>query len=278
MGNASTSNVPMGLQITKIKLTELTPDPNQPRKYFNPAKLEELKESISSIGITNPLLYRIDGDKKIIVSGECRYRVAEMLGLTELPAIEVTGEYQSIALAENIQRNSLLPMEEASAIQVLMASTGLKQEEVAKKLGKSPSTISEMLKPTDLPQDMQDAALTSVLWSRNKLLKLAKIKDKKKQEAEFAKMRDTIRKKEAAKTGTEGQKNIDPRKLKAPQPTSKAEKRIIALKAHVIKVHERVNKILDQTLDKKAKQSVEPELKAIIDAIQLFLSKDSSSK
>ncbi|MCQ4862528.1 ParB/RepB/Spo0J family partition protein, partial [Desulfovibrio desulfuricans] len=111
-------------------------------------------------GIITPILYRVDGDKKVIVSGERRYKAASELGLEELPAQLVSGDYRVIALTENLQRNSLLPMEEARAIQDIINASGLAQQGVAVQLGKAESTISEILKLNSLPSGIQEAAIT----------------------------------------------------------------------------------------------------------------------
>jgi len=170
------NTVGVSSKIEMLKISEILPDSNQPRRYFDKQQLEELKGSISANGIITPILYRVDGDKKIIVSGERRYKAVSELGLEELPAQFVSGNYRVIALTENLQRNSLLPMEEARAIQDIINASGLAQQTVAAQLGKAESTISEILKLNSLPSGIQEAAITSPLWSRNKLLKLSKLK------------------------------------------------------------------------------------------------------
>ena len=190
--------------VSMIELAELSPDPEQPRDHFDEDEMDALEASIKVGGIITPLLYRIDGDKKIIVSGERRYKAATALKLPEVPAQLVLRDYQLVALFENIQRNSLTAMEEAIGLSRL-EEAGMSRPELMKKFGKAESTISEILKPAELPEDIRKEALSSAFWSRNKLLKLAKTQDKDKKKGEnnllpeFGKMKAAVDKKKFAK-------------------------------------------------------------------------------
>jgi ParB family chromosome partitioning protein len=164
-------------EIEYIPLEELSADPDQPRKYFDPDRLDELKKSIQENGILDPLWYRKDDQgNKIIVSGEYRYRAAMELKLSTVPTRLVLRDHAFIAIAENLTRNGLIPMEKARAIKSLITDT-FNQADVAKKLGLAESSISEIIKPTDLPENIQQEALTSAFWSNNILLKLARKND-----------------------------------------------------------------------------------------------------
>lgn len=260
--------------ITIVKMDELETDPSQPRHYFDTEKQKELCESIRESGVITPLLYREDGERKIIVAGERRYRAARDTGLNEVPAQLVTGDYQTVALAENMQRNSLLPMEEALAIKKILDTSGLQQEDVAQKLGKAPSTLSEMLKPSDLPQEIQDAALASSLWSRNKLLRLAKTKDKQAQSKLFQTMRENIAKKEqransqAANQEGATQEATDAHILSVSPKTKKS---VVGFKNDVAKLRGRVQKHLSMKANDAMKREVEQELRDLVADIQSFL-------
>jgi len=264
---------PVGVssKIEMLKISEISPDNNQPRRYFDKQQLEELKGSISVNGIITPILYRVDGDKKVIVSGERRYKAASELGLEELPAQLVSGDYRVIALTENLQRNSLLPMEEARAIQDIINASGLAQQGVAVQLGKAESTISEILKLNSLPSGIQDAAITSPLWSRNKLLKLSKLKDDK-QQAEFKKMLEAIEKKEAAKksldsnSGEAGQKPTAQPENKIP----KIDRRLTAFKGHIQKLRDRIKKDVEKIKDARFRDGIEKEIRALLDEVSAY--------
>lgn len=263
---------PVGVssKIEMLKISEILPDSNQPRRYFDKQQLEELKGSISANGIITPILYRVDGDKKVIVSGERRYKAASELGLEELPAQFVSGNYRVIALTENLQRNSLLPMEEARAIQDIINASGLAQQDVAVQLGKAESTISEILKLNSLPSGIQEAAITSPLWSRNKLLKLSKLKDDK-QQAEFKKMIEAIEKKEAAKNSRDSSSGEAGQKPTAQPPNmSQMDRRLNVFKGHIQKLRDRIKKDVEKITDARFREGIEKEIRALLDEVSAY--------
>ena len=263
---------PVGVssKIEMLKISEILPDSNQPRRYFDKQQLEELKGSISVNGIITPILYRVDGDKKVIVSGERRYKAASEIGLEELPAQLVSGDYRVIALTENLQRNSLLPMEEARAIQDIINASGLAQQDVAVQLGKAESTISEILKLNSLPSGIQEAAITSPLWSRNKLLKLSKLKDDK-QQAEFKKMLEAIEKKEAAKNSRDSSSGEAGQKPTAQPPNmSQMDRRLNVFKGHIQKLRDRIKKDVEKITDARFREGIEKEIRALLDEVSAY--------
>ena len=263
---------PVGVssKIEMLKISEISPDNNQPRRYFDKQQLEELKGSISVNGIITPILYRVDGDKKVIVSGERRYKAASEIGLEELPAQLVSGDYRVIALTENLQRNSLLPMEEARAIQDIINASGLAQQDVAVQLGKAESTISEILKLNSLPSGIQEAAITSPLWSRNKLLKLSKLKDDK-QQAEFKKMLEAIEKKEAAKKSRDSSSGEAGQKPTAQPPNmSQMDRRLNVFKGHIQKLRDRIKKDVEKITDARFREGIEKEIRALLDEVSAY--------
>ena len=268
--SATQSRVDVSPKIEMLKISEISPDNNQPRRYFDKQQLEELKGSISVNGIITPILYRVDGDKKVIVSGERRYKAASEIGLEELPAQLVSGDYRVIALTENLQRNSLLPMEEARAIQDIINASGLAQQNVAVQLGKAESTISEILKLNSLPSGIQDAAITSPLWSRNKLLKLSKLKDDK-QQAEFKKMLEAIEKKEAAKKSRDSSSGEAGQKPTAQPPNmSQMDRRLNVFKGHVQKLRDRIKKDVEKITDARFREGIEKEIRALLDEVSAY--------
>ncbi|GHV63163.1 chromosome partitioning protein ParB [Spirochaetia bacterium] len=143
----------------KLPLDRLRPNPDQPRKYFDEAELQELADSIREHGIIEPIIAGDAGDGTyIIVAGERRYRAAPLAGLTEVPVIirEYTDEKRmEVALIENVQRADLNPIEEAAAYKNLMDLTGLSQDEIAAKVGKNRSTVANALRLLRLPPDVQ---------------------------------------------------------------------------------------------------------------------------
>ncbi|GHV53392.1 chromosome partitioning protein ParB [Spirochaetia bacterium] len=142
-----------------LPLDKLRPNPDQPRKYFDEAELQELADSIREHGIIEPIIAGDAGDGTyIIVAGERRCRAASLAGLTKAPVIirDYTDEKRmEVALIENVQRADLNPIEEAAAYKNLMDLTGLSQDEVAAKVGKNRSTVANALRLLRLPPDIQ---------------------------------------------------------------------------------------------------------------------------
>ena len=139
----------------------IKPNPNQPRRYFEPKALQELSQSIKQQGVLQPLIVRIhpvlEGCFEL-VAGERRWRALKLAGETEAPVIiKKLGDDEAleVALLENIQREDLTPIEEGLCYQELMQLHGLTQEELASKLGKDRSTIANMVRLLVLPKAIQ---------------------------------------------------------------------------------------------------------------------------
>lgn len=146
----------VGSDVATLPLRDIEPDKHQPRKDFSEEPLNELAASIAEHGVIQPITVRpcATGEYKI-VAGERRWRAARMAGLTEIPVIikDVTeSEAMELALIENLQREDLDPIEEAFGYKQLMERCGLTQEQVAKRLGKSRSTVANSLRLLNLPK------------------------------------------------------------------------------------------------------------------------------
>ena len=155
------SNMEAGKEETvqEIKLKELRPNPYQPRKFFKPEAIDELKVSIIEHGILQPLIVRKSIKGYEIVVGERRYRAAKEANLATVPAVvrEFTEQQMmELAVLENLQREDLNPIEEGQAYQTLMEKLGLTQEEVAKRLGKSRPHIANHIRLLSLPPKIQE--------------------------------------------------------------------------------------------------------------------------
>lgn len=142
-----------------VKISEIEPNRDQPRKEFDSEALSELADSISQHGVLQPLLLRplLTGGYRI-VAGERRWRAARMAGLTEVPAIirEMSdAEEMLFALIENLQREDLTPLEEAQGYRTLIEAQDFTQEEVSKAVGKSRPAITNALRLLNLPEDIQ---------------------------------------------------------------------------------------------------------------------------
>lgn len=151
----------------QLKLHEIEPNREQPRKIFDEAALAELADSIAQHGVLQPLLVRpmLDGGYQL-VAGERRWRAARMAGLTEVPVVirsMTDREMMEIALIENLQREDLNPVEEAEGYRSLMEACGLTQEEVAKIVGKSRPAVANAMRLLALPQDVLQQVSEGVL-------------------------------------------------------------------------------------------------------------------
>ena len=134
---------------TILKINEVEPNKKQPRKFFNEEALMELSDSIKQHGIVQPLVVKKQKDYYEIIAGERRWRAAKMAGLKEVPVVikdYSPQEIMEVALIENIQREDLNPVEEAKAYQNLIKEYNLKQEEVANRVSKSRSAITNSLR------------------------------------------------------------------------------------------------------------------------------------
>lgn len=144
----------------KVRLVDIVPNKEQPRKKFNEAALSELADSIKQHGVIQPLLVRpLSGGTYQLVAGERRWRASRIAGLKEVPVVikELSDEEASvIAMIENLQREDLNAIEEADGIKYLISKYGLTQEEVSEKVGKSRSAVANSLRLLKLPESISE--------------------------------------------------------------------------------------------------------------------------
>jgi len=168
--------------VTELDVNQIDLFADQPRKYFDQEKLEELSASIKTHGIIQPLIVRRKGGRYTIVAGERRYRAARLAGLSRVPVIiKDFDEKQQleISIIENIQRQDLNPMEEAKAIAMLMEDHDLTQEQVSDRIGRSRSAVANTLRLLGLPGEAQDMVATGAL-SAGHARTLLGLREKKK--------------------------------------------------------------------------------------------------
>lgn len=142
-----------------IQIKDIRPNPFQPRRIFDKEALDELARSIRQYGVLQPIVVRRTADGYDLVAGERRWRASQIAGLDIIPAVVrdyTDGEMTEIALIENLQRQDLNPMEEASAFQRLMQEFGLTQEEVSRKIGRSRSLVANMVRLLNLQPEVQE--------------------------------------------------------------------------------------------------------------------------
>ncbi|MDC3397387.1 ParB/RepB/Spo0J family partition protein [Flavobacteriales bacterium] len=145
--------------VRQVPIADIEANPNQPRQEFDEAGLKALAESIDALGIIQPItLRRVRASKFQIISGERRFRAAQMVGLDALPAYVREADDQTLlemALVENIQREDLNPLEVALSYKRLMDDCGLTQQELGKRVGKARSSVTNHLRTLDLPMRIQ---------------------------------------------------------------------------------------------------------------------------
>lgn len=149
-------------RIQKLFITRIQPNPEQPRRHFDQQALNELAESIQQFGVLQPLIVvPLDDDSAYrIVAGERRWRAAQLAGLTEIPAIiREPAQLQEleIALIENVQRVDLSPLEQAISIERLHQQFNLSYKDIAARLAKAETTVSNLVRLLQLPEDARDA-------------------------------------------------------------------------------------------------------------------------
>ena len=169
---------------TMIKITDIEPNREQPRRKFNEDSLQELADSIKQYGVLQALLLQKKGKSYEIIAGERRWRAARMAGLKEVPAI--VKDYSSqevieIALIENIQREDLNPIEEAMAYQKLISEYKLKQDELAERISKSRTAITNSMRLLKLCPKVQEMLIEEMISSGHARA-LIPIEDAKAQE------------------------------------------------------------------------------------------------
>ena len=145
--------------VKKIKITQIEPNKTQPRRDFDEEKIEELAESIKEYGLLQPIVVKLNKNGfYTIIAGERRWRASRLAGLKEIPAVikDVSEQTEKeITLIENIQREDLNSLEEAAGIKELIDEYGLTQEEVASKIGRSRTAVTNILRLLNLPLEIQ---------------------------------------------------------------------------------------------------------------------------
>ena len=167
-----------------VPLEDIEANPNQPRQ--NLGDLSELIASIKEKGLLEPILVRPRGSRFQIIAGERRFRAATEAGLAEVPCVVRNAddvEVLELALIENLQRKDLTPFEEADGFKTLADTYGYTHEQMAEKLGKSRSSITEMLSLTAIPEDVRQLCRLADIQSKSLLLQIVRQSDPAKMVA-----------------------------------------------------------------------------------------------
>ena len=161
-----------------IDIDRIEPNPHQPRKDFG--DLSEMVASVREKGILEPILVRAQGEGFQIIAGERRYQAAKLAGLKRIPCIEVDVDARGmleISLIENLQRRDLTAFEEAAALQRLCDQFRYTHDEIARKLGKSRTVITETLSLNKMPAEIQERCRHADIVSRSMLLQIVRLED-----------------------------------------------------------------------------------------------------
>jgi len=180
---AEEEKIKEGESIINLKVIEVEPNKNQPRITFDDEKIEELSNSIKEYGVIQPIIVTKKDNFYQIVAGERRWRASKRAGLTEIPAIVrdyTEQKNKEIALIENIQRENLNPIEKARALKEIIEKYGMKQQELADKLGVSRSGIANTMRILNLDERVIDLVLKGNL-TEGHCRSLLSIEDKEKQ-------------------------------------------------------------------------------------------------
>ncbi|MFA5034456.1 MAG: ParB/RepB/Spo0J family partition protein [Candidatus Margulisiibacteriota bacterium] len=149
-----------GRTVINVDINSVIPNPRQPRTNFNKEMLQDLADSIKAQGVIEPILTRMRNGKYELIAGERRLRAAKMAGITAIPSIvkDFTDEQSlEIALIENLQREDLNPMDEGEGYARLASEFGMTQEDISKKVGKSRSTVANMVRLLSLPKPIKES-------------------------------------------------------------------------------------------------------------------------
>ncbi|NQW03695.1 MAG: ParB/RepB/Spo0J family partition protein [Acidobacteria bacterium] len=164
-----------------IPIDQIDPNPDQPRQVMG--DLSELMASITEKGIIEPLIVRQRGGRYQIVAGERRYQASVQVGIRELPAVirDVDdNEIVEVALVENIQRKDLSPFEEAEALHVLAERCGYTHEDLARRMGKSRTSVTESLALAQMPVEVRNLCRLADISSKSLLLQIVRQQDAQK--------------------------------------------------------------------------------------------------
>ena len=207
-----------------VPIQQIDPNPDQPRQAMG--DLAELISSVTEKGIIEPLVVRQRGARYQIIAGERRYHAASQAGLHEIPVVirDVDdGEMLELALIENIQRKDLAPFEESDAMQGLAQKFGYTHEDLAKRLGKSRTTITEALSLTGIPPEVRKVCRLAGITNRSLLLQVVRQGDPQKMLALVEKITSQGATREQLRKDTETPKAGRPKSFVfAFRPTTKA--------------------------------------------------------
>lgn len=174
-------------EVYEVKVTDLKPNPRQSRKYFDAEEMKGLEESIRETGIINPITFTGKEDELIIIAGERRWQAASNVGFESIQAKYVEKDLLLISFAENFHRADLNAIEKAEALLELQTQLDCTLEQLAQRISKSKTTVSELLSLNRLPADVKDICRQSNKYVLTRLVEIAKAGDEEAMRSMFLK-------------------------------------------------------------------------------------------
>jgi ParB family chromosome partitioning protein len=179
-------------KLYNLTIADVQPDPEQPRKYFDEQALAELRASIEKHGVLQPVLVRQSADGALLlVSGERRFQASKLAGCLTIPAVFTDGDPAELSIVENLLRENLTAIEEAEAIEKLRAQHEYSLGDLALILGKSDSTLSEIISLNKLPDDVKNDCRNEPKAGRSILALIARQTNPEKMTALYAKYKES---------------------------------------------------------------------------------------
>jgi ParB family transcriptional regulator, chromosome partitioning protein len=249
----------------KIPISAISSDPNQPRKTFNEQTLNELAASIAKQGVLQPIIIRKNDNEDIdtefiLIAGERRFRASKIAKLEQIPVLFSNGDPEEIALIENLQRDDLKPIEEAEAYQRVIASHNYTHEQLSGVVGKSRTTISELLTLIDLPESVKEQCRTADT-PKSVLLEIAKRKDHEEMIFLYEKVKN------------ENLTVSKIRQLTRPRPTRRVRQVDQRAIEKIIEIKHLIKKLSSIGISPESKERLRSEVDSLNEALQDLLAK-----
>lgn len=247
----------------RIPLAAISADPNQPRKTFDEGTLNELATSIAKQGVLQPIIIRKNDNEDldtefILIAGERRFRASKIAGLEQIPALFSKGDPEEIALIENLQRDDLKPIEEAEAYQRVIESHKYTHEQLSEVVGKSRTTITELLTLISLPETVKEQCRTADT-PKSVLLEIAKRKSKEEMLFLFEKVKN------------ENLTVAKIRQLTRPRPTRRVREADQRALEKIIESKRLVHKLKSANLSSEAKERLRVEVEGLVQTVKELL-------
>lgn len=196
-------------KVYEVSVAALKPNPRQPRKYFDAEEMRGLEESIKESGIINPITFTCKEEELVIIAGERRWQAARNVGFEHIQGKYVAKDLLLISFAENFHRADLNAVEKSETLSELQAQLDCTLEQLAKKISKSKTTVSELLSINRLPEDVKNVCRQSNKYVLTRLIDIAKAGDEEAMRDEFFKYQKELQGKTGKRKSVASQSEIN---------------------------------------------------------------------